>query len=110
VVPNQACRATLKPAEQRRNVYTMDQGMTRLTYLTPLFWVAMTTILPTSPCEAVTFRMTSKIYEGANLNASAEDLILFDRGLVFELPQIDGRFVTVYDRAKKEITLLDRQT
>jgi hypothetical protein len=54
--------------------------------------------------------MTTKIYEGTGLNASAEHLILFDDGLVFDLPQIQSRFVTVYDRSEKRVTLLDRQS
>ncbi len=60
--------------------------------------------------EAAKFCVTTKIYEGASLDAAAEHRILFDEGLIYDLPQINSRVVTVYDPAQKRITLLDRQT
>lgn len=59
---------------------------------------------------AANFRVTSRIFEGADPDASAEHWILFDEGLVYDLPQIESRYVTVYDRLKKQVTRLDRQT
>jgi hypothetical protein len=59
---------------------------------------------------AANFRVTSKIYEGANTDASAEHWILFDERHVYDLPQIESRFVTVYDLVKNQVTRLDRQT
>ncbi|MFK8112331.1 MAG: hypothetical protein AB8B91_09015 [Rubripirellula sp.] len=64
---------------------------------------------PGTKVDAATFCVTSKIFEGASLDAAAEHLVLFDEGLVYDLPQIDSRFVTVYDPAQGRVTLLDRQ-
>jgi hypothetical protein len=77
-----------------------------------LFWAAiafaLTVIAETA--DAGTFRVTTKIYAGADLDPSAEHRILFDEGLVYDLPQIESRFVTVYDEAQNRVTILDRQT
>ncbi|MCP4885129.1 MAG: hypothetical protein GY904_00735 [Planctomycetaceae bacterium] len=59
---------------------------------------------------AATFRVTTRLFEGAALEPAAEHKILFDEGLVFDLPQIHSRFVTVYDPARDRVTLLDRET
>lgn len=60
--------------------------------------------------QAATFRVKAQIFEGTNVEAAVENSILFDNGLVYELPQIQNRFVTVYDSSKGQVTLLDRQT
>jgi len=60
--------------------------------------------------DAVDFRVTTKLYEGKRLEPSAEHRILFDDGWVVDLPQVHSRFVTVYDPAAGEVTLLDRHT
>jgi hypothetical protein len=72
--------------------------------------IAITFMAVPMPTFAANFRVTSKIYEGANLDASAEHWILFDERLVYDLPQIASRFVTVYDLPKDQVTLLDRHT
>jgi hypothetical protein len=66
-------------------------------------------VITASPAWAATFRITSKIYQGKGLDPSFETWILFDEGLVYELPQTDSRTVTVYDPAQGRVTLLDRQ-
>ncbi len=73
-----------------------------------LTWI-IACLLPASGWAA-TFRVTTRVYQGADLQPSAEHRILFDEGLVFDLPQINSRFVTVYDPAQDRVTLLDRQT
>jgi hypothetical protein len=84
--------------------------MNRVT-LRVVFWAAIAmTLASGSGVDAATFRMTTKIYQGTSLDAVAEHEILFDEGLTYDLPQIDARFVTVYDPAQKRVTLLDRQT
>ena len=70
--------------------------------------IAMTLLAKPPHVSAATFRVTSKIFVGAELDAASEHLILFDEGLVYDLPQIESRFVTVYDPARKQVTLLDR--
>ncbi|MEM8668570.1 MAG: hypothetical protein AAGG48_13710 [Planctomycetota bacterium] len=60
--------------------------------------------------SAATFRITTLLYEGAAIQPAAEHRILFDQGLIYDLPQKDSRFVTVYDPAQGSITLLDRTT
>ncbi len=59
---------------------------------------------------AATFRVTTRIYEGASVESAAVHEILFDEGLVYDLPQINNRFVTVFDAAQKRVTILDRKT
>ena len=63
-----------------------------------------------SPLSAADFRVTTRIFEGSKLDAAAEHVILFNEGLVYDFPQIDTRYVTVYDAAQNRVTLLDRQT
>jgi hypothetical protein len=76
------------------------------------FWaaVAVAWIAIADIADAATFRITSKIYAGAALDPSAEHRILFDEGLVYDFPQIETRFVTVYDEAQNRVTMLDRET
>ncbi|MGI9471259.1 MAG: hypothetical protein ACR2NZ_07000 [Rubripirellula sp.] len=71
--------------------------------------IAMTVLVDAPRVSAATFRVTTKIFVGAELDAASEHLILFDEGLVYDLPQIETRFVTVYDPARKQVTLMDRQ-
>lgn len=74
-------------------------------------YAALAAVLVTAaPTGAATFRVTNKIYEGANRDPSAEHWIMFDDTRVYDLPQIESRFVTVYDLATNQITMLDRQT
>lgn len=65
--------------------------------------------IASSTIHAATFRVTTKIFEGAKLDAAAEHVILFQEGLVYDFPQIDTRFVTVYDPAQNRVTLMDRE-
>ena len=67
-------------------------------------------LLPTPALQAATFRVTTKIFEGSKLDAAAEHVILFQEGLVYDFPQIEPRYVTVYDPAQNRVTLLDRET
>lgn len=60
--------------------------------------------------QSRTFCVNCKIFERASLEAAAEHRILFDQGLVYDLPQIDSRYVTVYDPAAQRVILLDRHT
>ena len=67
-------------------------------------------LLPGSELRAATFRVTTRIFEGSKLDAAAEHIILFQQGLVYDFPQIEPRYVTVYDPAQNQVTLLDRET
>ena len=84
----------------------MNQKIIRIGFV----GIILTSLVAASPLHAATFRATSKIFQGANLNAEANHLLLFDEGLVYDLPQIRSRFITVFDEAQQQVTLLDRQT
>jgi hypothetical protein len=72
--------------------------------------IILSSLVAAAPLQAATFRAVSKIFQGANLDAEANHLLLFDEGLVYDLPQIRSRFVTVFDEAQQQVILLDRQT
>ena len=74
----------------------------------PLVYLAL--LLFGQTVHAVTFRVTTKVFEGSSLDAAAEHVILFEEGLVYDFPQIESRYVTIYDPAQNQVTLLDRQT
>ena len=71
--------------------------------------IAMTALLDAPRVSAATFRLVTKIFVEPELDPASEHLILFDEGLVYDLPQVATRFVTVYDPARKQVTLLDRE-
>jgi len=54
------------------------------------------------------FRVVTKIFTGKAKEAVAEHLILFHEGLVYDVPQLDGTEVTVYDMKRGRVILLDR--
>jgi hypothetical protein len=73
-------------------------------------WTVFIAIAVASPASAETFRVTTRIFQDASLEAMSEHKILFDDGLVYDLPErAESRFVTVFDAAQKRVTLLDRQ-
>ncbi len=73
--------------------------------------VALSTLQLTARSEQpVGFCVISKIFVADQAKPAAEHLILFDSGVVYDLPQIEDRFVTVYDPAQGSVTLLDRLT
>ncbi len=87
-------------------------GRSRICSLTV---VMMTCIIPNlatnkNELQAETFRITTKVFSGASLEASAEHLILFQEGLVYDFPQLETRFVTIFDSGKKQVTIMDRET
>lgn len=75
----------------------------------PLLSLTVLAIPLSVAAEAATFRVTSKIYEGASEQPAAEHWILFDDQVVYDLPQVETRFVTIYDLTNDEVILLDRQ-
>lgn len=85
----------------------MDPAKKRVSYWGAIA-IALSMIAVTA--DGATFRVTTKVYAGADLDPSAVHQILFDEGLVYDLPQIDSRFVTIYDEAQNRVTLLDRET
>ena len=76
--------------------------------LTPLLMLATGWVSAAN--SAGTFRVTTKIFVGDQVDAASEHQILFDQGLVYDVPQINRRFITVFDQAQKRVTLLDRET
>ncbi|TWU46221.1 hypothetical protein Poly51_56170 [Rubripirellula tenax] len=61
-----------------------------------------------SSAEDRTFCVTVKTFLGTSADASAEHRIIFDNGLIYDLPQLDPATVTVYDPAQGRVTMLDR--
>lgn len=57
-----------------------------------------------------TFSVTTQIFVGEQKTPASEHQILFDQGLVYDVPVINRRFITVFDPAQKRVTLLDRDT
>ncbi len=55
-----------------------------------------------------TFCVVIKTYDGDGDAATAEHRIVFDNGLVYDLPQISPATVTMYDPAQLRVTLLNR--
>ncbi|TWU36115.1 hypothetical protein [Novipirellula artificiosorum] len=86
--------------------------MLRNDSLFQLLWVFSLTcgLSATAGAQPATFRVETSIFEGSSKDAVAKHLILFDGGLVYDLPIIEDRFVTVYDSPRKRVILLDRQT
>lgn len=81
--------------------------------MTPVaLWVAIVAASVTlaQTADAATFRVTTKLYADSDPIPAAEHRILFDQGLIYDLPQIESRFVTVYDEVANRVTILDRQT
>jgi len=60
------------------------------------------------PPAPLRFRVETKIYEGKQAEPAAQHLILFDNGLVYDVPVINDRFVTVYDSPRSRVILIDR--
>lgn len=56
------------------------------------------------------FCVTTKIFAGDQRDPASEHQILFDQGLVYDVPVVNPRFITVFDPAQKRVTLLDRDT
>lgn len=67
-------------------------------------------VLFSSNAYSATFRVTTKVYSGKSLDPSSKHLILFEEGIVYDFPQIDPRFVTIFDSGKQMVTILDRET
>lgn len=79
-------------------------------YVLPWALLMVMTALANAPgVSAATFRVVTKIFVEPDLDPASEHLVLFDEGLVYDLPLIESRFVTVYDPARKQVTLLDRE-
>lgn len=70
---------------------------------------AFASLILTVSTEAATFCVTTKVFDGASLQPFEEHRILFDNGLVYDLPQIESRLVTIFDEARGQVILLDRQ-
>ena len=64
---------------------------------------------PPARTEDQTFSVTAKIFESTSKQASAHHRLLFDAGVVYDLPQLETRFITVFDPAQRQVTLIDRK-
>lgn len=84
----------------------MNPTLTRFVTRTAL----AASLLLTAPAGAASFRVTSKIYDGTEPQPAEEHWVLFDGQLIYDLPQVDRRFITVYDLDQNEITRIDRHT
>ena len=64
---------------------------------------------PASLAQAATFTVTTKIFDGTSVDVSAEHRVLFDNGLIYDVPsRVSDGLVTVYDSAQQRVTLIDR--
>lgn len=54
------------------------------------------------------FAIIQRVYQADDADPVAQHRLLFDAGVIYDLPEIQTRIVTVYDPAKKQVTLLDR--
>ncbi|WP_235033230.1 hypothetical protein [Rubripirellula obstinata] len=55
------------------------------------------------------FAVVQRIYQSETSDPVAQHRLLFDGGVIYDLPEIQTRIVTVYDPAKKQVILIDRQ-
>ncbi|MCH1494932.1 MAG: hypothetical protein L7U72_06860 [Rubripirellula sp.] len=71
---------------------------------------SLATLFAPAITMADNFRVTTKVYSGKNVDESSKHLILFQEGVIYDFPQIDTRFVTIFDSGKKLVTIMDRET
>lgn len=64
----------------------------------------------TATAFAENFRVITKVYSGSSLDALSEHLILFQEGVIYDFPEIETRFVSIFDSGKKLVTIMDRET
>lgn len=62
-----------------------------------------------SAATPVTFQVVSSTYEVGNDKPLDVHHILFDSGVIYDVQKLNGRTVTIYDWAREEITIMDRQ-
>ena len=78
------------------------------TRLTGLIIALMMILLPIN-VSAVTFRVTTEVFSDKGLDPTSKHLILFQEGVIYDFPQLDSRFVTIFDAGKKIVTIMDRE-
>jgi hypothetical protein len=61
------------------------------------------------PVADSSFTVVQRIYQSDETVPAAQHRLLFDSGVIYDLPEIQQRIVTVYDPAKQQITMLDRE-
>jgi hypothetical protein len=55
------------------------------------------------------FAIVQRVYQSEIADPVAQHRLLFDAGVIYDLPEIQTRIVTVYDPAKKMVILIDRE-
>ena len=90
----------------------MNQSFASLPFASLLITVLLMQVLENSSATAndEIFCVTTKIFVGEEIDPVSEHQILFDQGLVYDVPVINRRFITIFDPAQKRVTLLDRDT
>ncbi len=90
----------------------MNQSFASLPFATLLISGLLMQALENSSATAndEIFCVTTKIFVGEEIDPVSEHQILFDQGLVYDVPVINRRFITIFDPAQKRVTLLDRDT
>lgn len=89
---------------------------TPLRFTPPLFLaLLMTLTFSTIPCAATTplavypsFRVETDIYEGEATAPQSQHLILFDSGVVYDLPVGQGATITVFDVPRGRVVLIHK--
>ncbi len=75
-----------------------------------LFCSQSPTALATTPQVAPSFRVETDLFEGENATPQSQHLILFDAGVVYDLPVGLGDIVTVFDIPRERVVLLHKTT
>ncbi len=66
--------------------------------------------LATTPQVAPSFRVETDLFEGENTTPQSQHLILFDSGVVYDLPVGLGDIITVFDIPRERVILLHKTT
>lgn len=103
----QACPQGVGKTVLLRNLIIVNQSCASL-LITVLFMPLLENSLATANDQI--FCVTTKIFVGEENDPVSEHQILFDQGLVYDVPLINRRFITIFDPAQKRVTLLDRET
>ncbi len=64
----------------------------------------------TNPGYAPSFRVETHLFEGTNAQPSSQHLVLFDAGVVYDIPLESATVITVFDIPRGRVLLLHKDT
>jgi hypothetical protein len=105
--PAQATSAQAAPLRASWISYSIHAGL--------FFASSFTMLLPAVGAELPTtvypsFRVETDLYEGNETTPQSQHLILFDAGVVYDLPVQHGSVVTVFDIPRNRVVLIHKAT